>query len=215
MYAKKIKSLLAAIIGTLITTGNVLAGHPFVMSEERACAEADLVIVARVDTPRVLDFDSDPFSKSGEWGAAFSKIATVKVSQILLGKEPREVRLYGGAMPGGTDYRILEGEFLLLLKKMKDGAYRAVDWHYSFTPIKDGRVGWLMDEDPNPEKREWLPPAAVLQRIKAFKSKIGQAGTDQPATKPADKPPLEDHPSTSMPKDGPRWPVAGPKRSAK
>jgi len=31
-----------------------------------------------------------------------------------------------------------------------------------------------------------------------------QAGADQPATKPADKPPVKDQPSTSTPKDGPR-----------
>ena len=188
------KSLLAAIIGVLSTTGYVLAGHPIVMSEERACAEADLVIVARIDAPRDLKFDSDPFSKSGDWGAAFTKIATVKISQILLGNEPGEVRLYGGKMPGGTDYRIMEGEFLVLLKKMKNGAYRAVDWHYSFAPIKDGRVGWLMDDDPNPERREWLTSAAVLQRIKAFKGKSEQPGPAQPATKPADKASVKDQP---------------------
>jgi hypothetical protein len=169
------KSLIAAIIGVLITNGYVLAGRPIVMSEERACAGADLVILARIEAPKDLKFDSDPFSKSGDWGAAFTKIATVKVSRILLGNELGEVRLYGGKMPGGTDYRIMEGEFLLLLKKMKDGAYRAVDWHYSFAPIKNGQVGWLMDGDPNPERREWLTPAAVLQRIKAFKAQCEQA----------------------------------------
>jgi hypothetical protein len=31
-----------------------------------------------------------------------------------------------------------------------------------------------------------------------------QAGTDQPATKPADKPPVKDQPSTPTSKDGPR-----------
>ena len=31
-----------------------------------------------------------------------------------------------------------------------------------------------------------------------------QAGADQPATKPADKPPVKDQPSTPTPKDGPR-----------
>jgi hypothetical protein len=139
------------------------------MSEKRACADADLVIFARIEAPRDLN-KGDPFSSSGDWGSAFTKIASVKVSRVLLGSEPSEVRLYGGKVFGGTDYRIMEGEFLVLLKKMKDGAYRAVDWHYSFAPIKDGRVGWLMDEDPNPERREWLTPAAVLHRIKAFKA---------------------------------------------
>lgn len=34
--------------------------------------------------------------------------------------------------------------------------------------------------------------------------KAEQAGADQPATKPADKPPVKDQPSTPTPKDGPR-----------
>jgi len=35
-------------------------------------------------------------------------------------------------------------------------------------------------------------------------SEIEQAGADQPATKPADKPPVKDQPSTPTSKDGPR-----------
>lgn len=188
------KSLPATIMGVLISTGYVLAGRPIVMSEERACAVADLVILARIEAPRDLDPNSDPFSESGDWGAAFTKIATVKVSQVLLGNEPGEVRLYGGKMPGGTDYRIMEGEFLLLLKKMKDGAYRAVDWHYSFAPIKDGRIGWLMDDDPSPGRREWLSPAAVLQRIKAFKAQSEKDGAGPPASRHEPKSENNDNP---------------------
>lgn len=184
--AKEMKSLLTAMIGVMSTTGYVMAGHPIVMAEKRACADADLVILARIEAPQDLKIQGDPFSSTGEWRSAFTKIASVKISRVLHGSEPSEVRLYGGKMPGGTDYRIMEGEFLLLLKKMDDGAYRAVDWHYSFAPIRDERVGWLMDEDPNPERREWLTPAAVLHRIKALKAE-SQTGSGQPADRPESK----------------------------
>ena len=40
--------------------------------------------------------------------------------------------------------------------------------------------------------------------MKRGKSKAEPAGAGQPATKPADKPPLKDQPSTPTPKDGPR-----------
>jgi hypothetical protein len=52
--------------------------------------------------------------------------------------------------------------------------YRAVDWHYSFMPIKDEKVGWLMDRVS--EKRLWMTPKEAVERIKSHKPKGEQGG---------------------------------------
>ena len=55
-------------------------------------------------------------------------------------------------------------------------------------------------------KEDWFMPYPwqPWSRAKAIKWKAEQAGADQPATKPADKPPVKDQPSTPTPKVVPR-----------
>lgn len=66
-------------------------------------------------------------------------------------------------------FRLEEGTFLQFLTKVEKGAYRAVDWHYSFMPLKEGKVGWLVDR--RSKKREWISPLQVARRIEAHQKK--------------------------------------------
>ena len=63
----------------------------------------------------------------------------------------------------------------------------------TFEPQSHGHMGLWMAE---------LSRVTALR--KATKKEVEQAGADQPATKPADKPPVKDQPSTPTSKDRPR-----------
>ena len=71
--------------------------------------------------------------------------------------------------PEAPDYRLEAGEFLLLLTRLGDGAYRAVDRNYSFMPAKNGMVEWVADQGSN--KSEWIAADEALRRIKEFRTK--------------------------------------------
>jgi hypothetical protein len=60
------------------------------------------------------------------------------------------------------------------------------------------------DQFPRGENPEPLKLDISLLFSADPKGKIEQAGTDQPATQPADKPPVKDQPSTPTPKEVPR-----------
>lgn len=160
--------LLIAALAHLAFSESLLAGRPIILSEIEACAGAELVVIASLSDPEELPED-DPFGDS-EWSKfGFTHFAEAEVTQVLLGTAPKDLRVYGGKMAAGTDYRLEKGSFLILLTKVKDEGYRAVDWHYSFVPIKDGKVGWLIDRST--EKREWISPEEALRRINANKLK--------------------------------------------
>lgn len=181
----KMKCLLLAVLSHIALAANVVAGRPIILDEVEACAGTDLVVIATISAAKDVLTD-DPFGGSSWYNFGFTKFAEAKVEQTLLGTAPDDLWIFGGKMAAGTDFRIEEGRYLVLLTKVKDDAYRAVDWHYSFAPIKDGKVGWLIERFP--AKREWIPTAEVLRRIKANKSKSEQVGADQPATAPESKP---------------------------
>lgn len=139
-----------------------LAGRPIILREFEACSEADIVVVGTVEAAKNLP-DTDPFDKS-KWSERFTKIAEISSFKVLLGDPPTKLSICGGKAPAGTDYRIEAGEYLLLLKKVGDGFYRAVDWSYSFMLVKDGKVEWLLDRES--KKTEWITTAEALERIK-------------------------------------------------
>jgi len=149
-----------------------MAGRPIILDETEAYSESDLVVIATIsaaeDVPPAKD---DPF---GGWGSewhklGFTKVAKVKVERTLFGTAPDGLAIYGGKLGAGTDFRIEEGRYLVLLTRVKEDAYRALDYHYSFSPIRDGKVGWLIER--HPVEREWISPEEALQRIEAYKEK--------------------------------------------
>ena len=146
----------------LATSCVAFAGRPTVLRESQAFSEADIVVVATVETAKDLQ-DPDPFEKP-KWSERFTRIAEITNFKVLLGEPPIKLSICGGKAPAGIDYRIEAGEYLLLLKKVGEGIYRAVDWNYSFMPAKDSKVEWLLDRDS--KKTEWITTTEALERIK-------------------------------------------------
>ena len=157
------KTVPFAAVCMIATSPIALAGRPIVLRESEACSEADIVVVGTVEAARNLP-DTDPFDDKPKWSERFTKIAEISNFKVLLGDSPTKLSICGGKAPAGTDYRLEAGEHLLLLKKVGDGFYRAVDWSYSFMPTKGGKVEWLLDRES--KKTEWITTAEALERIK-------------------------------------------------
>lgn len=178
------KCLLIAVFAHLTLTASAVAGRPIILDEVETCAQTDLVFIATISAAKDVP-THDPFDGPSGHPFGFAKFARAEVEQTLLGTPPDELWIYGGKLLAGTDFRLEEGRYLVLLTRVKDGVYRAVDWHYSFAPLKDGKVGWLLERFP--AKREWISSAEVLRRIKANKSKSEQDDARQPATRSESK----------------------------
>jgi hypothetical protein len=186
------RSLVIAAVAHIALVSSVVAGRPIILEEAEACAGADLVVIATIaaakDVPATPDDPFvDPFVKgASKWhNLGFTKFAQVEVERTLIGNAPDELWIYGGKLGLGTDFRIAEGQYLLLLKQVKDDAYRAVDWNYSFVPIKDGKVGWLIDRFT--DKRQWISAEEAIRLIMANqeKDKANKAEMATPS-KPSD-----------------------------
>ena len=160
----------------IATSFVVSAGRPIFLRESEACSEADIVLVGTVEAAKNLP-DTDPFEEP-KWSERFTQIAEINNFKILLGKSQTKVSICGGQAPGGIDYRLEVGEYLLLLKKVGDGFYRAADWNYSFMRTKDGKVEWLVDRVS--KKIEWITTAEALERIKKHRKESEQAAPEQP-----------------------------------
>lgn len=166
--------ILLAVIALLAFPERVSAGRPLIFTEGEVCFQTDLVVIATLQEPIDVPTDTDdPFGGFGsKWHHfGFTHFAKTKVEGVLLGDAPKELLVYGGKLNAGIPYRLEKGRFLLLLKKVQDDedGYRAVDWHYSFVPMKGDKVGWLVNRYP--EKREWITPTEAIDRIKALKNK--------------------------------------------
>ncbi len=172
---EQMKPILVVVLAHIGLASGLFAGRPIIVSEVEACVYADLVVIATVSPSKDVPVDG-PFGESSWHNFGFTEFAEAEISQTLLGTAPKSLLIYGGKMFGGTDFRMEEGRYLILLMKVKDGAYRAVDWHYSFAPLKNEKVGWLVEKSPI--KREWLTKTEVLRRIEANKSK-GKRGVRQ------------------------------------
>ncbi|MEM1085099.1 MAG: hypothetical protein AAGI48_13385 [Verrucomicrobiota bacterium] len=138
---------LPVIVASFIASSYVSeGGRPIILSESDACSRSELVVIANVGEPK--DIPEDELFGGSKWDEfGFTRFAESKIKKTLIGKGPENLQVYGGKINAGTHYRLEAGYFLLLLSKVGDGAgsYRAVDWHYSFMPIKDGKVSWLVD----------------------------------------------------------------------
>jgi hypothetical protein len=72
-------------------------------------------------------------------------------------------------------------------------------------PVATRAWGLAKSHIENGEKDKALEALAFLQKyLSPILTKADQAGADQPASKPADKPPTKDQPPTPTSKDGPR-----------
>lgn len=158
----------------VIMTCAVFAGRPIFLTESQACSEADLVIIGTVETPEDLP-DADPFTEP-KWGERFTRIAKISNSKVLLGAAQGKLFICGGKAAGGPDYRIEAGDYLLLLRKVGDGFYRAVDWNHSFMRAKNGKIEWLVDKAS--KKTEWIATEEALLRINKNRKEAKQAGAD-------------------------------------
>ncbi len=174
---KIMRSILTAVFTLLVYGETVLAGRPIILTESKACADAELVVIADVNESKEIPYDP-PFGVS-KWASRFTKYAEAKVKSVLVGQAPPKLMIIGGGISAGTPYRLEKGHFLILLVKVEDNAYRAVDWHYSFMPIKDEKVGWLTDRISG--TRVWMTPKDAVHRINAHKSKSEQSGGAHPA----------------------------------
>lgn len=163
------------VLGFALVAG-LQAGRPIILDEPEACTGAELVIIARVAPPKEVPEDDEGFLGSRWHQFGMTHVSEVTVKRVLMGKAPKRLRLYGGQLAGGTAYRLEGGEFLLLLSKLEGGAYRAVDWHYSFAPVRKGKVGWLVDRPEG--TREWMAPGEVARRIE-FHRKAARQDDDR------------------------------------
>lgn len=125
-----------AAICMIATSSIVSAGRPINLPESEACSEADIVVVGTVGAAKDLP-DPDPFSEP-KWSERFTQIAKINNFKVLLGKSQTSLSICGGKAPAGIDYHLESGDYLLLLKEVGDGFYRAVDSNYSFMPTKEG-----------------------------------------------------------------------------
>ena len=121
----KMKSLIIAIMAQMMFAACVIAGRPIILTEAEACSGADLVVIGKVSKAKDVPADADdPFAWSSSWhNFGFTKVAPVKVEDALLGTAPDVLRIYGGKLGAGTDFRIEEGRYLLLLTRVKDDAH--------------------------------------------------------------------------------------------
>jgi hypothetical protein len=174
------KTAPVAAICIIATSFVALAGRPIILSEVEACSEADIVVVGTVEAAKDLP-DTDPFDEP-KWSERFTQTAEITSFKVLMGDPPTKLTICGGKAPAGTDYRLEDGEFLLLLKKVGDGFYRAVDWSYSFMPAKGGKVEWLLDRES--KKTKWITTAEALERIKKSR-KANKASHHNPLPAPS------------------------------
>lgn len=155
----------------VLLSSTVFAGGPIILPLERVCKTADLVVIADVSQPRGVPGDgSTPDPGDSRWTQqGLSQCADLSNVTRLLGKAPDKITLYGGHVAALSEHRIESGRFLLLLTELENGAYRAVDWNYSFMRVKDKQVEWISDYF-HPDKIEPISPKEALKRISAFRS---------------------------------------------
>jgi hypothetical protein len=164
-------------IVTFLTVSSFLAfaGRPIFLSDAEASIAADLIIVADIEMIQnvsALDpFDPDK-SVVSESGEAFAKVTTIRQFTVLAGAAPATIFIYGGKRGGMTDFRLEKGGSVLLLKKIGEARYRAVDWDYGLMPIQDGRVEWMLSRSP--KRTEWIPVEEAIRRIKEYRTKSKQ-----------------------------------------
>ena len=164
------KTVLIRLIAFLVMLETTLAGHPIFLPEAEACSGADLVVIATLDPPK--DLPLDPFGS--DWNRyGFTLFSHGTIAKVLLGNPPKSLLVYGGKLAGMTEFRLESGKYLLLLKKVEDDVYRAVDALYSFMPVKDGKVKWLKDRLTR--KTEWITIEEAKRRIAAHKAKSQQS----------------------------------------
>ena len=175
-FAQEMKKLILITVCLLTSFLASSAGSPFILTETEACAQADLVVVATIGKFSDIPGDgSNPFdpdvSKWHELG--FRKSGSAEVKETLLGKSPTKLMIYGGQLGFNMFYRLRKpGIYLLLLKQVEGNAYRPADSTYSFMPVVDGKVGWLVDVPES--KRIWITPAEALKRINDNKTKANK-----------------------------------------
>ena len=160
--------------------------HPILMSLEAACKQANMVIIADVSQQRKVPEDGvDPFNpKYSKWNDfGFSHRADISDLTTLIGKSPKRITLYGGTYEGGTDYRIKSGRYLLLLTEVEDGAYRAVDWNYSFMRVKNKQVEWIPDY-LHPGKVDLISADEAVKRISELRNRSGSKDSSKPSVEP-------------------------------
>ncbi len=173
---RKIRDFAKPLFCTLILSSILVvfaqAGRPIFLSKEQACAQADLVVIGTVGESRRFP-EEDVFSDPRTDGR-FELIAEIKDFRVLSGDPQSKLSICGGKLGTGTDYKLEKGDFLLLLKKVGDGLYRAVDWNHSFMPVKDGKVEWKVATDP--KDIDQITVDEALARIKAHGQVVREAG---------------------------------------
>ena len=89
--------------------------------------------------------------------------ATARVEQVLKGKVPEEIALYGEEDFICARCRFAPGRYLLFLKRDGD-LLTGANWHLSIRPVKGNQVEWYADDrglDLKP-----APLAGVLKEIR-------------------------------------------------
>jgi hypothetical protein len=158
--------IITLITGLLIASPlAAFAGKPILLTLAEACSQADCVLVATVSKPVDLP-DGDPFAATTA-NERFTQSAKTSEASGYLGEVHGLPVIFGGKAPGGTDYRIESGRYFLLLKHIDASAYRAVDWHYSFLRIKDGKVEWLIDRET--QQTELITIEEAVMRVNNYK----------------------------------------------
>lgn len=176
---KKLVLVAACLLTSLLAS---FAGSPIILTETEACAQADLVVVATIgkfsdipgDGTNEFDPDESKWHKLG-----FKQSGSAEVKETLVGEPPSKLMIYGGQVELGMFYRLRNpGTYLLLLKRVEGNAYRPADSTFSFMPVVNGKVGWLVGVPES--KRIWITPAEALKRINDNKAKANKTSHSNP-----------------------------------
>jgi hypothetical protein len=157
------KLLFALLMLVAFLPRDVYAKAYFAMKDEMI-EKADIIAV--VDIVKVEKIES----KGSVW--TYSQKAIAKVEQLLKGKIPKEVNIYGmeDFICAQCHYEV--GKFLLFLKydkKLLTGS----NWQFSIRPIKKDKVEWYKKGGDDRFDLEYLPLSAVLQEIRVIVEKQG------------------------------------------
>lgn len=124
-------------------------------------------IIAVVDITEIKDVKI----KGEHW--TYGQKATGKVEQLLKGKIPSKITIYGMENFICAQCRYEVGKFLVFLKHDNDLLVGS-NWQFSIRPIKNDKVEWYKKDADDRFDLEYLPLSEVLKELK---SKIEQ---DQP-----------------------------------
>jgi len=186
-------------------------GEPYFYDRLELVNCCPIIVVIDVEEPeKETKSNSDTsgldISQTPQWD--YSQRAKAKVVRKLKGEIRDNFVLHGSENNIDAQCRLKKGRFLAFLTK--DGIFWVgANWQLSLRPIVDNKIEWYVSDDKS-LPMTFQAEKSVIDEIQARineptnSPKAEQAGADQPATKPVEKPAVKGQPSTPTAKDSPR-----------